>query len=166
MKPLFKNELNWKGTVFIEEFFADTDFSNISPITQVQAVTFVDKDNVALFQHIDGYFSLPGGKVELDENLEESLRRECIEEMQAGIVSFAPIGYLRNYPKEKPENVTYNVRYVALVKLLDKPIEDPCKKAVGRVVVPVSQASLKLGWGKKSDILIKKAKEIFTKNQF
>lgn len=157
MKPIFTHETNWKGTMFVEEFYDNPDFTNITPITQVQAIPFIDKNHIAVFEHIDGYFSLPGGKVEQGEDLISALERECIEEMQAKILKTYPIGYFKNWKKSNPETVNFNARYISYVELLDKPIDDPAKKAIGRKVVTIDSIVETLGWGDKAEVLIRTA---------
>jgi len=162
MESIFKQETDWKGTLFVEEFYRLDNLSKISPITQVQVVPFVDKNNIAVYKHKDGYFGLPGGKVKLGESLVEALKRECMEEMQAIILKNKPIGYFKSFKKEEPNNFTYNARYVALVELIDEPIKDPDGKAIGRKVVSASEAAATLGWGNKAEFLIKTALKQFS----
>ncbi len=50
MESIFKQETDWKGTLFVEEFYRLDNLSKISPITQVQVVPFVDKNNIAVLR--------------------------------------------------------------------------------------------------------------------
>ncbi len=85
-QPIFTERSDWKGTEYISELYDATDFSTLSPITQVQAVCFSDENHK--------------------------------------------------------------------VNLPDKPVQDPCGKALERIVVPVDEAIQKLNWGKKGEILV------------
>lgn len=155
---LHREKLDWKGTKYDVELYEVDDVEGLSPITQVQVVPFVDKDQVVIYKHIDGYYGLPGGSIEPGESLEQALRREVKEESACEITDFGLIGFMKN--TKKPENkVTYQLRYWAQVKLLDEPINDPCGKAVSREVVTLEEAAEKLKWGERGEILLKTGSE-------
>ena len=79
-KPIFVEEMKWKNEEYILELYDSTNFSDLNPITQVQAVCFTD-DNIVLYQHSDNYLGLPGGTPEKKESPEETLKRELDEEI-------------------------------------------------------------------------------------
>jgi hypothetical protein len=57
------------------------------------------------------------------------------------------------------KEVTYNARFAAQVKLIDKAIKDPAGKAVDRRIVDVEDAPEILDWGEKGELLIKIASQ-------
>lgn len=160
MKPIFIERSDWKGEIFINEIYTYTEELNLSPITQVQAVCFTEDDQVVLYKHIDGYFGLPGGKVEENEDLDAALKREVLEESACNVVESRIFAYVRSYKEKSPEKITYNLRYCVKVKLLDQPVQDPAGKAIERVVVNLNEASTKLNWGDKGKLLIDLASKV------
>ena len=161
-KLIHREELNWKGTVYDVELYEADEFDTLAPVTQVQAVLFVTKDQIVIYKDIDGYYGLPGGSIEPGESLEQALRREVKEESACEIMDFGPLGFMKN--TKKPGNsVSYQVRYWAQVKLLDEPVHDPCGTAISREVVSLEEAAEKLKWGERGKILLKVGLEKFKK---
>lgn len=153
-KLLFKGEKDWKGTLYNLELYQADSYENLEPVTQAQAVPFIDDNHIVIYKHIEGYYGLPGGSIETGESFEEALKREVWEESACEIVDCALIGYMKNYPVGEPSNQGYQLRYWAEVTLSDEPIQDPCGKAVGREVVTLEEAVQKLNWGENGRILI------------
>lgn len=158
VEPTYVEEIDWKGTQYVLEFFKIHDFSKIAPKTQAAGICFTDDDNVVLYKNIEGYFGLPGGTIEEDETPEQALRREVMEEATCKILTFGPIGYFRTFKKEDPSYVSYQLRYWAKVELLEE-TPDPAGKSTGRVVISFGGAASKLGWGERGKYLIKLARE-------
>lgn len=154
-KLLLKEISDWKGVSFTSELFDYNESTELlSPVTQVQAVCFIKSGEIILYKHIDGYYGLPGGKVEIGENLNETLKREIIEEINAKLILSKPIAYVKSFKTKKPENITYNLRYVALVELINGKIQDPAGKAIERIICNKEKAKELLCWGERGNILI------------
>ena len=156
-RPIFVEKSLWKGTPFIAEVYDSQDFKGLSPVIQVQAVCFVGKNKAVLFEHVDGYFSLPGGHIKENESFKEALAREILEESACKLLDFGPLCYFRIYKESSPEKISYNLRFWAGVKPLNNPVSDPDGKAVRRVIIPVSDVARKLDWGRRGRILMKLA---------
>ena len=154
MQPLLVERSDWKGEIFINEIYNYSEDLNLSPVTQVQAVCFDENGQIVLYKHIDGYFGLPGGKVEEGEDLEKALAREIMEETACELIESKVFAYVKSWKESSPEKVTYNLRYYAKVKLLDQPVQDPAGKAIERILVDKNEATEKLNWGEKGKILI------------
>jgi len=156
-KLLYKATLDWKGTENGVELYESDDISDLGFVSQCQAISFVDEDNIVLFKHIDGYYSLAGGKVEKGESFEKALKREIMEESACEVLESKIIGYVKvtEVPSGK---VVYQLRYVAKVRPLDQPVQDPDGKAMERRVVGIDEANEILGWGERGQILLDLAK--------
>lgn len=154
-------EIDWRGDKYVLEFFRTHDFSDVSPKTQSSAVCFLDDDHIVLFQHVDGYLSLPGGTIEKGETPEEALKREVMEEATCEILEFGPMGYLKTYKKEVPGTVWYQLRYWAKVNCLEE-TPDPDGSSLHRVIVQYEEAAEKLGW-KDAGTFLKIAQEEYLK---
>lgn len=156
-------EVVWKGNKFIVELYDSTNFSDLSKVTQVQAVCFAENSNeVVIYKDKDGNFGLPGGSVEEGESLEEALRREIKEEVACKLLNFGPLLYVQSY-KEGDENEKekygYQVRYWGNVKPLEEKVNDPAGKSIKRIITTPEKALKKLNWGEKAEIYFKRAKE-------
>ena len=80
-----------------------------------RAVVFDGDKNVALL-HVSksGYYKLPGGGIEKEEDIETALRRECIEEIGCEIEILGEIGSITEY--RKIFNIT-QISYCFLARL-------------------------------------------------
>jgi len=153
-KLLHKEKHDWKGVMHELELYESNNLENISPVKQVQAVVFVDDNNVVLYKHIDGYYGLPGGTVEIGEKFEDALRREILEESSSEVLDFGLIGYVKDTPLENPDKTVYQLRYWVNAKLLDIPINDPDGKAIEREIVELKDVVEKINWGERWEILL------------
>ena len=154
---LFTGHSEWKGKPYITELYSSDDCLTVSPITQVQAVCFTDPNHIVFYKNIEGFLGNPGGGVEPNESYEETLKRELVEEAQLEMLDCRFFGYEYIINVTDNSKNTYFLRAVAKVKLIDTPINDPCGKAIGRVVVDTKDAGKILNWGEKGEILIKLA---------
>lgn len=154
MKPIYVERTEWDGEVFINELYETSVIPDVSPVTQVQAVCFTEDGEIVLYKHIDGWFGLPGGKVEPNEDFFEALKREIYEETACQLLNAEIIAFVKSWKEKSPEKVSYNLRYMAKVNALDVEVQDPAGKAIERVIVPMDKASSILNWGEKGEILI------------
>ena len=70
----------------------------------VRAIVFDDNNKIALLKvSRDAYFKLPGGGVEIGEDFETALKRECLEEIGCDIKNISPLGQTEEYWKEDNE---------------------------------------------------------------
>ena len=159
-KLIHKEELNWKGVLHDLELYESDSVGDLDPVKQVQAVSFIDNNNVVIYKHVDGYYGLPGGSVEENESFEEALKREIREEIACEVLDYGLIGYVRDIPIQPPGKEKYQLRYWAKVRLKDEPINDPCGKALLREVVSLDEALNKLNWGAMGKVLF----QLATKN--
>ncbi len=67
----------------------------------VRAVVFDNENNVALL-HVSkySYYKLPGGGIEESELMEESLKRECLEEIGCNVEVVSDVGRVFEYRDE------------------------------------------------------------------
>lgn len=149
LKPIFTGREEWKGRFYVSELYGPADVSKISPITQVQAVCFIDDKHIVLNQYAYGWLGLPGGHIKKNETAEEVLRRELLEEIAAELKTSGVLGYEKIWYEDKPKEISYFLRCWAKVKLLDQKVSDPDGKSLGRVVLPINGALQKQGYGKK-----------------
>lgn len=151
--PIYSENTIYKETPYLTELFPLDDYSQLPSIQQVQAVCFLNENQVVFYKNIEGRYGNPGGSIEQNESIEETLARELVEEASLKLIKCTPIGY-EKVTNLKTNEISYFLRMVALVELLDEPINDPCNKAIDRIVVNYENAAQTLNWGKKGELLI------------
>lgn len=163
-KSLFNEKGKMKEKSYELELCPLDDCSELSCVDQVQAICFLNPNEIVFYKNKEGWLGNPGGTIENNESVEETLKRELIEEAQLELVDWKTIGFEEVfYPnKLKPKNKSCFLRVVAKVELINSPITDPGGKACGRVVVKTEEASEKLDWGRKGEILIDLAKRKYS----
>jgi 8-oxo-dGTP pyrophosphatase MutT (NUDIX family) len=159
-EKIIRLKSKWRGKKYNTDVYKyDGDISDLSPITQVAAVCFLNTDKVVFYKNVEGYLGNPGGGIEDGENYEETLERELKEEAQLKLLDYRFFGYEYIMNLSQPEKNAYFLRAVAKVELIDANINDPCDKSVGRVVVDREKAPETLNWGPKGEVLLKLAGE-------
>lgn len=147
---VFEETIEWGEKKYFCEYYNEKDFSNLAPITQVQAICMIRDGRFVIYEDKNGKFGLPGGSVEPGENLEETLVRELYEEASIRPIKSAPLMYLKITNLTDVDNsVTFQVRYGCIVELLDAPVSDPAGKAISRHVVDRESMLNMLDWGEK-----------------
>ena len=119
------------------------------PITQVYGYCFDDSGRVLLLKDGDT-FTLPGGKPEFDESIEDTLRREVLEEAQTIIDDILFIGYQR----VEGDNQWFNgkpysqLRMIARIeKMLSNAIDPATGRQYERFLYTPQQVQNTLQWG-------------------
>lgn len=116
-------------------------------IRQVYGFIFA-LDGLLLLLEDEGVYTLPGGKPENDESVEETLVRETQEEAQAQIGSMEYLGY----QCVEGEEHFAQVRFVALLDQLFPSAPDPSTgKQYRRMWVRPFEANALLNWGQSGD---------------
>lgn len=158
-KKIFEEMVSWQESEYLCEYFDAQNFSKIAPITQVQALCMLATGEFVVYKDTNGNYGLPGGTVELGETLDETLFRELKEEASVKPTHYGPLLYLKlTELSQKPEVVTYQVRYWAVVEPLEQAVHDPAGKAIERVIVQEENLINLLGWGKKVEVYLKQLK--------
>lgn len=115
-------------------------------VKQVYGIIFTNDGYMLLFKDGDGY-SLPGGTPELQDcNIEETLRREVIEEVNVIIKTPHIVGY-RLIDEENGTELYTQVRMVALISEIKPAQPDPATGRIyDRYLVSPSKAVELLNW--------------------
>lgn len=155
--------LNIKGVErsFNVKWKDSTDFSNIKNLTRVYGVIFNDKDKILIVDPV-GNWQLPGGKPELGESIEQTLRREILEEANAEIKELIPLGYQEIMEKGHLEiPVSYQIAFIARISKLGRPKIDPATGIIPkRKFIKPSDFLNYCSWGEMGAYIIDRALEI------
>lgn len=156
MKPIYTQEIDWKGEKFVNELYLTPIIPN-EKIKQVQAICVTKDKKLVIYENKEGFFGIPGGKLEDDENIEQALKREIYEETASKMESFKTIGYVKSFKSDNQNEYTLNIRCMAIVIPLDEEINDPAGKAIQRFILSPIEAKDKLNWGEMAEHLINEA---------
>ena len=143
----------WNGYTMTFTWISTTDFEGYKPITQIYGVCVNDKGEVMIQRKTDKHpWSLPGGTVEKGESLEETLRRELLEEVDIEIEEIKTIGIQRvdfpNNPDKNVGDVFYQARSFGRIKKLLPQTPDPDNGKISeRKLVPLNKMNEYLKWG-------------------
>src|SRR5258708_27034483 len=93
---------------------------NLNPITQVYGICFNEKGEILVCRESkDAKWQLPGGHPENKETVEETLKRELIEEADVKVKNFRVLGYQKveypNNPNKEEGDEFYQVRCICEV---------------------------------------------------
>lgn len=107
----------------IFEWVAAEAFEGLSPIAQVYGVCFDEHNRVMVIRQPGDAWNLAGGKPELGETPEQTLRREVLEETNVTLGECGMIGYQK--VTKDDGTVKYQLRYACRIARVDKVQVDP-----------------------------------------
>ena len=162
VKRKIKNKfvVEWRGKFYDCEWFDNTDFEKLNPIKGVHGFVFNDKDAVCIVKTKGKEFwsDTGGGCEKFDKTFEDTFIREVDEEADLEIKNLQRLGYIKSITRENPEDVHFQLRFVARVKKIKPQTIDPAEGAINeRKFVSTKDFSKYTGWGDNGDFQIKKA---------
>ncbi|HCC68017.1 TPA: hypothetical protein DEP90_02300 [Patescibacteria group bacterium] len=141
------------------EIFLSKDFSSLKKITQVYCfVVNVDKTKIMLCHHKRAGWLLPGGTTEEGESVDDTLRRELIEEgnVEIYIDKKVPFYFQRAFVKDKTGKWIFKgnqIRYVGLLKEDNIFVKDPDGGIIAVDWFNIGELEKHLQWGKTGDMI-------------
>lgn len=116
----------------------------------VRAVVCDQGGKVALLHaRVNSYYKLPGGGIEKEENIEEALRRECLEEIGCEVEIGEELGMIVEYRKQQNLRQTSYCYLAKLVGEKGKPnfTQSEINEGFEAVWLPLDEAIAKLKQG-------------------
>ncbi|MEK7526203.1 MAG: NUDIX hydrolase [Patescibacteria group bacterium] len=149
----------WEGKQINVIWIRTDSLEEFSPITQVYGICFNDKDEILICRRNkeDGW-QIPGGHPEKGETIEETLKRELLEEVDVKSKKIKILGVQKVYPKDELEKFSYQLRCVCEVdKLLPQTPDPDNGDTWERKFIPAQEAVNYIKWGLTGDIMFKDA---------
>jgi 8-oxo-dGTP pyrophosphatase MutT (NUDIX family) len=145
-------------TIGIEWFDADSehDLPNLS-WHQVYAIANLD-GMVPVVLYDEAKANLPGGTTEPGESIEQTIRRELLEEINCQLLSWQPIGYQAVFEPgaEKP---IYQLRVAAVVEKNGDFESDPGGEVTGYTLVALDGLNKVIGYGPVGERMVARVKQ-------
>lgn len=154
----------FNGTQVKNTWIKTYEVEKYSPIRQVYGVVFNDKNEILICRSSkEKDWQIPGGSPEKGETIEETLKRELLEEVDIEVSNIKPIGVqeatLPDSPNKKP---IYQVRCIAkLTKLLPQTSDPDSGNTWERKFVPANEITKYVKWGVTGEAMFKDAIEMW-----
>ena len=128
-------------------------------ILQVSGILLNDKNEVLLYKEENGKYRIPGGHPKQEESIEETLIRECLEEVNAEIENIIYLGYQEVIGDKKTSYA--QVRLLATIKKLgpNRPDLDN-GKIYERYFLPLDKVNDYLNWKEVGQKMINRVQEM------
>jgi|SRR5581483_4663325 len=154
-----QSSYNFKGVQVTMTWMPEREFRDYEPVTQVYGIVFNDKGEILIARESSsGKWQLPGGKPEKGESIEETVRRELLEEVdvKAGIIY--PLGVQKTEmpgnPNQDEGDLFYQVRCVVELGELLPQTPDPDRGNVWeRMFVSAEKVTEYIKWGTVGDAM-------------
>ncbi|MCI9279370.1 MAG: NUDIX hydrolase [Bacilli bacterium] len=125
-------------------------------ITQVSGIILNEKKQVLIYQEKNGNYRIPGGHPEKNETLEETLKREVLEEVNIIISDISYLGFQEVNGDTKDSYA--QVRMLATIKSIGEERPDPAEhETYQRILIPLKELNNYLNWGSVGDEMTQQA---------
>lgn len=166
-----KSSIDYKGIKIILTWILDKNFEKYKPITQVYGVVFNNKGDILIARETsESKWQIPGGKPEKGESIEETIRRELLEEVDVKAGKIFPLGVQKIEMPGNPNKIEGDIFYqlrcvVELGESLPQTL-DPDKGSVWeRMFVPAEKVIDYVQWGKSGEAMFKDAIRFWQKRE-
>lgn len=157
------------GKRYFLTWTADSDVTKYTPITHVHGIIFNDAGEILIGRpKPTGSWTILGGKVEAGETIEQTLRRELMEEVNITVDKIYILGVQKvevpNDPRDE-KNPYFQVRCVALLNELLPQTPDPGAPQATiweRVFVPNKNIEQYILWGENGHAMFEEAINLYT----
>ena len=160
IKPDLISEFEYEGKVIVEWF--DVFDKDQIPDYKWQHVYMIGNINgkVPIVMYNEKRDNLPGGRLEPGESLDETLKREAVEELNMEVLSWQPLGYQR-LTRPLDDTPTFQFRAYAQLRKIGEFESDPGGGVIGHKVVDLNEVNDHIKYGVVGNRLINNCKKYF-----
>lgn len=141
--------------------YSDSDEFSVLPLIhcrQVYGVCFFGDKIIIARSMGKGTWGLPGGTIERDETIEQTLKREIAEETNTNVVEWLPIGYQKVIHPNG--SFIYQLRCVCSVEKIGDFISDPAGHVSEIKLINPLDYKKYFDWGNIGERIIQRAIEL------
>lgn len=163
MQPDIKSSFTYEGVNYGVEWYTVISKKDIPNLGWKQIYAVGDLDGlVPLVTNSKRQlkYNLPGGSVEPGESLEETLKRELVEECNMEVISWEPLGY--QVVTEPDGTKVPQFRAYAKLRKIGEFVKDPGGHVIGNTPFPLDQVNEKIDYGDVGERLIELARPHFS----
>ncbi|MDR2063630.1 MAG: NUDIX hydrolase [Candidatus Nomurabacteria bacterium] len=161
MTPTFKDSFTYNNKLILLDWF-DLVGKKLPDVEWEQVYIIGDiGGKVPLVVHESGAINLPGGHTEPGETVEQTLRREIVEELNMKVTDWKLLGY-QHLTEPDGKEVNQLRVYAKLAKIGDFK-NDPGGTVTGHILIDLKNLNDFIHYGKTGGQLIKLAAPLFEK---
>lgn len=123
-------------------------------VSGVHAFCFCKDKIVVVFSEMKGYWTPPGGAVEVGESVEDAVAREVREETNMRVVGQRLIGYQEVY---EPNRIVVQTRHFCIVEPIGKFEKDPDGDITEIKLIDPKDCKKYFDWGKVGERIMERA---------
>jgi len=160
--PDIISSYEYKGQVDVEWYdVPDKESIPDLPWHQVYALgNLHGKVPVVYYSEARGDYNLPGGKTEPGESIEETIKREVLEETNLIVCSWEPLGY-QVCTNADTGNINYQFRVYAELRKEADFVNDPGGGVLGHELVDLAELNKYINYGKVGTRLVELVQKYF-----
>lgn len=162
MEPTLSSSFVYEGQTILVDWYEVSDKQNIPNLNwqQVYAIGNLNgKVPLVTNAGSEKPHNLPGGKTEPGESIEQTLRRELIEECNMSVLSWQPLGY--QILTEPDGKKVAQFRVYAELEKIGEFVEDPAGSVTKNTLVGINEVNDMINYGDVGELMIKSAKKFF-----
>jgi ADP-ribose pyrophosphatase YjhB (NUDIX family) len=159
MTPTFESSFEYDNQLILLEWF-DLVGKKLPDIEWEQVYIIGNLGGkVPIVTYEEGNLNLPGGHTERGETVEQTLRREIIEELNMRIIDWRILGY--QHLTEPSSRQVNQLRVYAKLEKIGEFVSDPGGTVNGYILIDLENLKNFVNHGRVSDQLIKLARPFF-----
>jgi len=162
MEPTLSSSFVYEGQNILVDWYEVTNKQTIPDLDwqQVYAIGNLNgKVPLVTNAGSEKPYNLPGGKTEPGESIEQTLKRELIEECNMRVISWQPLGYqILTEPNGKK---VAQFRVYAELEKIGEFAKDPAGSVTKNTLVEINEVNDKISYGDVGELMIELAKKYF-----